>query len=114
MNGAFNHGNSGGPLLVAQHDEVIGIVVQTYNFYPPEVKQIIDGLSKQGSGFMIGERNLPDGTKQHLSEAQVTAMVLEEFYEKTQVMIGEAIAGSELATMIKEKSADLAAANIKP
>jgi hypothetical protein len=63
---------------------------------------------------MTAERDLPDGTKQHISEAQVTAMVLQEFYDKTQVMIGEAIAGSELAAMIKEKSADLAAANIKP
>jgi S1-C subfamily serine protease len=114
VNGAFNHGNSGGPLLVSQRDEVIGVVELTYTFYPPEVKQIIDGLSKQGSGFMIAERDLPDGTKQHISEAQVTAMVLQEFYDKTQVMIGEAIAGSELAAMIKEKSADLVAANLKP
>jgi S1-C subfamily serine protease len=112
--GAFNHGNSGGPLLVSQRDEVIGIVELTYTFYPPEVKQIIDGLSKQGNGFMIAERDLPDGTKQHISEAQITAMVLQESYDKTQAMIGEAIAGSELAAMINEKSADLAAAKIKP
>ncbi len=111
VNGAFNHGNSGGPLLVSQRDEAIGVVELTYTFYPPEVKQFIDGLSKQGNGFMIAERTLPDGTKQHVSEAQITGMVLQEFYDKTQVMIGEAIAGSELAAMIKEKSADLATAN---
>jgi S1-C subfamily serine protease len=33
VNGAFNHGNSGGPLLVAHSNEVIGVVVLTYNFY---------------------------------------------------------------------------------
>jgi|SRR5271157_811297 len=37
VNGAFNHGNSGGPLLVSRDDEVIGIVVLTFHFYPLEV-----------------------------------------------------------------------------
>ncbi len=107
VNGAFNHGNSGGPLLVAHSNEVIGIVVLTYHFYPPEVKAIIDSLSKLNSGFMIGSRLKPDGTTEHFSEAQVTAMVLEEFYEKTQVMIGEAISASELVAALKEHAAEL-------
>jgi hypothetical protein len=34
-------------------------------------------------------------------------MVLNEFYQKTQVMIGEAVASSELAAMIKEHSSEL-------
>lgn len=110
VNGAFNHGNSGGPLLVAHSNEVIGIVVLTYHFYPPAVKEIIDGLSKLNSGFMIGSQIKPDGTTQHFSEAQVTAMVLEEFYEKTQVMIGEAISASELTAFLKEKAAELPSA----
>jgi hypothetical protein len=38
----------------------------------------------------------PDGTKESLSEWRVTAMVLDEFYQKTQMMIGEAIAASGL------------------
>lgn len=110
VNGAFNHGNSGGPLLIARNNEVIGIVVLTFNFYPAEVKQIIEGLSNQRSGFQVGTITRPDGTKENLSEAQVTAMVLNEFYQKTQVMIGEAVAGSELAKMLKEHAGDLPAA----
>jgi hypothetical protein len=35
-----------------------------------------------------------------ITEAQVTAMALEEFYEKTQVMIGEAISGSEVSALV--------------
>lgn len=96
VNGAFNHGNSGGPLMVARNDEVIGVVVLTFHFYPPAVKQIIDRLSQEHSGLTWNISN-PDGTSVgSVSEAQLTAMVLEEFYQKTQVMIGEAISGSEL------------------
>jgi Trypsin-like peptidase domain len=109
VNGAFNHGNSGGPLLVSHDNEVIGVVVLTFHFYPVEVKQIIDGLSKLDSGFMIATITQPDGSKKQISEAQVTAMVLNEFYEKTQVMIGEAVAASELRAMIKEHSSELPA-----
>ena len=47
-------------------------------------------------------------------ESQVTGMVLNEFYEKTQVMIGGAVAASELAAMLKEHAADLPGADIAP
>jgi len=107
VNGAFNHGNSGGPLLISHNNEVIGVVVLTFHFYPPEVKQIIDALSTQESGMYMGTLTRPDGSREPLSEARVTAIVLNEFYEKTQVDIGEAIASSELAAMIKEHSSEL-------
>ncbi len=78
----------------------------TYHFYPPEVKATIDSLSKQKFGFMWSRRK-PDGTTEQVSEAQITAAVLEEFYEKTQVMIGEAISASELVAVLKEHAAEL-------
>ena len=40
---------------------------------------------------MMAELQKPDGTTQALSEAYITGVVLDEFYQKTQVMIGEAI-----------------------
>jgi hypothetical protein len=113
VNGAFNHGNSGGPLLVSHSNEVIGIVVLTYNFYPAEVQRIIDALQNQRSGFMF-DATRPDGSKLQFSEAQMTAMVLNEFYQKTQVMIGEAIAASELAAMIKDRASELPTATSAP
>ena len=106
VNGAFNHGNSGGPLLVSHDNEVIGIVVLTFHFYPPAVKGIIDSLRSANSGLVFTVM-YPDGRTQELSEAQLTAIVLDEFYQKTQVMIGEAIAGSELEAMIKAHSSEL-------
>ncbi len=111
VNGAFNHGNSGGPLLISHDNEVIGIVVLTFHFYPPEVKQIIDALLSPRGGIGFGEITRPDGSKQPIMESQVTAMVLNEFYEKTQVMIGEAVASSELAAMIKAHSSELPTPN---
>ena len=108
VNGAFNHGNSGGPLLVARSNEVIGIVVLTYNFYPPEIQNIIDDLQTHIAGFRYSVTR-PDGSKQSLSDGQLAAIVLNEFYQKTQVMIGEAIAGSELRAMIKEHASELPA-----
>ena len=113
VNGAFNHGNSGGPLLLSRSSEVVGIVVLTYNFYPPAVRQVIDMLAKQQYGLMVGTRTAADGQTQQVSEAQVTAMVLDEFYQKTQVMIGEAISVSELKAMLKEHASELPVAVVR-
>src|ERR1022692_4771084 len=108
VNGAFNHGNSSGLLLIARSNQVIGIVVLTFYFYPPRlIKQLIDVLSAQRGGLQAATTTMPDGRKDYLSEAQVTGMVLNEFYQKTQVTIGEAVAGSELGAMIREHSSEL-------
>jgi S1-C subfamily serine protease len=107
VNGAFNHGNSGGALLVAHKSEVVGIVVLTFNFYPPQLKSIIDGLTSQKFGLMVGQVTNPDGTIRQVSEAEITGAVLQEFYEKTQVVIGEAVASSELEAMLREHATEL-------
>ena len=87
-------------------------MVLTYNFYPAGVRQIIDGLSKETSGFQWTYTR-PDGSTQKFSEAELTSAVLDEFYQKTQVMIGEAIGASELAAMIREHSSELSSVGIK-
>jgi len=72
VNGAFNHGNSGGPLLV--------------------------------SVFTLHHH---DGTTENIVDSQVTSMVLDEFYQKTQIDIGEAIAASELKQFLQEHVGEL-------
>jgi len=106
VNGAFNHGNSGGPLLVSHDNSVIGVVVLTFHFYPPEVKQTIDNLLAVDSGVMFSFQQ-PNGTTTEISEAKLTALVLNEFYQKTQVMIGEAIAASEVRAMMALHASEL-------
>ncbi|MGO4514577.1 serine protease [Terriglobus sp. 2YAB30_2] len=109
VNGAINHGNSGGPLLVSQQNEVIGVIVLTFHFYPPEVRQIIDAMAANSGSGVVYNYTRPDGTKGGLMEAQLTAAVLDEFYNKTQIDIGEAITASELRQFMQEHVADLPA-----
>lgn len=109
VNGAFNHGNSGGPLLMAQDNKVIGVVVATYHFFPEYVNDTIKILQEPHGGYGSGRFSMTDahGQKTGLMDEQVIGMMLAQFYEKTQVMIGEAISVSELQTFIGEKSREL-------
>jgi S1-C subfamily serine protease len=106
VNGAFNPGNSGGPLFRANDSKVIGVVVAKFHLYPPQVMQAIQAMARNtGTGVMYS------GTDQHgnaaqYTEAQIVAMVLEQFYKTTQVMIGEAISVSELRAFLNRKKAE--------
>jgi S1-C subfamily serine protease len=106
VNGAFNPGNSGGPLFRSNDDKVIGVVVAKFHLYPSIVKQAIDALAANKSGFVF-TANDGHGNTTTFSEAQVTAIVLEQFYKTTQVMIGEAISVSELRAFLKKKKAEV-------
>jgi len=106
VNGAFNPGNSGGPLFRTNDNRVIGVVVAKFHLYPPLVAQLIQALANQKSGFMFSGKD-QNGHDQMVSEAQITAMVLDQFYKTTQVMIGEAISVSELRSFLKKKEAEV-------
>jgi S1-C subfamily serine protease len=107
INGAFNPGNSGGPLFVSNDNKVIGVVVAKYILYPPMVEQVIHALENQKSGFVYTAVD-PQGNKVDYSEGQLVGMVLEQFYRTAQVMIGQAISVSELRSFLKAKESELA------
>jgi S1-C subfamily serine protease len=109
VNGAFNRGNSGGPLLIAQENKVIGVVVATYHFFPAYVDTTIKAMKEPRGGIFTGTFSVTDanGRKTDLSDQQVVGIILEEFYQKTQVMIGEAISASELRHFLAEKKTEL-------
>lgn len=108
VNGAFNHGNSGGPLLASHSKKVIGVVVSTYHFFPKEIDFAIQRFKKSESGMSTGFTTTDaNGATVQLLDMQVVGIILEEFYRKTQVVIGEAISASELRAFLAEKSASL-------
>jgi len=108
VNGAFNPGNSGGPLILEASNRVVGIVVTKWTLFSPDIETFILGLNNSRTMTAGGvTQTLPDGTKRSLSNEQVTALALQNFYEVSQVMIGEAISVSELRAFLREKEASL-------
>ncbi len=106
VNGAFNPGNSGGPLFRGNDNKVIGVVVAKFLTYPPFVANWIQGLVNNKSGLVYTSTD-EHGKTVSYSEAQVTALLLDQFYKNTQVMIGEAISVSELRAFINKKKSEI-------
>jgi S1-C subfamily serine protease len=105
VDGAINPGNSGGPLFKAGDDKVIGIVVAKFLPYSPSVQNIISAMSTTDSGLIYTGTD-GSGNPIKMSEAQIVAKVLQEFYNGTQVMIGEAISVSELKSLLAQTEAE--------
>jgi len=102
VNGAFNPGNSGGPLFLAGDDSVIGVVVSKHAPIPRFLAQTIEVLAKNRSGLIFAATD-DQGNKREFSESQLVAEVLYYFRQMTQVVIGEAIAVSELIAFLDEQ-----------
>jgi S1-C subfamily serine protease len=108
VNGAFNPGNSGGPLLAAADNKVVGIVVWRMRLLPDWVQTLITGFGHPTAmSCCVAEQTLPDGTKRGISTEEASGMVLQQFYDTVQVMIGEATSVTELKAFLKEKESAL-------
>jgi S1-C subfamily serine protease len=108
VNGAFNSGNSGGPLFIFGQNKVIGIVIWKSIAFTNQVKVAIDGFHRPEIATTgTFSEQLPDGTTRGVSDQEVLARVLEEFYTKVQVDIGEAVSSSEIRTFLKSHASEL-------
>lgn len=103
VNGAFNPGNSGGPVLKTNEDKVIGIVVSKPDPMPPVLKNAIVALSKTDFGVVHSGTDA-NGNKVQLSDSQIIAMFLEYVQKITQVVIGEAIPVDDLRALLKQEN----------
>ena len=99
INGAFNSGNSGGPLLDANGD-VMGVVSSKLAPVPAYIQQALISLSRQASGQTF-LKPLPGGRTVSISQGQLIAEVLEYLRGQTQLVIGYAVTLGDLNNFFK-------------
>lgn len=105
VNGAFNAGNSGGPLLDGETSEVIGVVSSKLAPIPPEIESALTALRANKLGMQY-ERHLPDGTTQPISEGQVIAEVLQYLRSQVQLVIGHAVKYGDINDFLKRQKVE--------
>jgi hypothetical protein len=103
VNGAFNPGNSGGPLLISGTDKLIGVVVSKHTPITPFLFSALNALADNKSGIVFTTTD-EKGNKKDFVESQIVAEFLKYFRQLTQVMIGEAIEKSEVIDFLRENS----------
>jgi S1-C subfamily serine protease len=99
VNAAFNSGNSGGPLLLIETGEVIGVVSSKLAPISPEAASALTALENQGSGFEYTAIRA-DGSTFKLSEGQIVAKVLHELRRQVQLVIGYAVLLDDIRTFL--------------
>ncbi len=105
LNAAINHGNSGGPVILVETGEVIGIADSKATPLSPLSIAALTALQNQQSGFLY-PATMADGSKRNFSEGQVVAMVLEELRQQVQLVIGHAIMAQDIRDFLKGQKID--------
>jgi S1-C subfamily serine protease len=102
VNGAFNPGNSGGPVL-SPDGTIVGVVVTKWTLpLPVGLASALKALDQNKSGMQFTGTGA-DGKPVSYAESQLTAALLDYYRQVSQVFIGEAIAASELVSFLNEK-----------
>jgi S1-C subfamily serine protease len=99
LNAALNPGNSGGPVLAWQESAVRGVAVSKHAPITSFLQSAIDALANNQSGIVFTATN-GQGKTHTFVESQLVADVLKYFRSMTQVVIGEAIPASDVASFL--------------
>jgi len=101
VNGAFNPGNSGGPLFLSGSNEVIGVVVSKHAPISKFHLSALDVLAKNRTGVTYTGTD-SEGQPTKFVESEIVADLLNGFRSLTQVMIGKAISIEVLKEFLQE------------
>ena len=99
VNAAFNSGNSGGPLILIETGEVIGVVSSKLAPISQFAEQALTAMEANSSGVCYTQ-TLSDGTVRQLVEGQVIAMILNELRSQVQLVIGYAVLLDDLRSFL--------------
>jgi S1-C subfamily serine protease len=105
VNAAFNSGNSGGPLVEIENKRVIGVVASKLAPLPDYIEKALNALKNAEYGLMF-TKTKPDGSKEKISEAQVTEEILQYLRSQTQLVIGHAVLARDLRNFLKANGID--------
>jgi len=89
VNGAFNRGNSGGPVLETKTAKVVGVISSKLAPMPKELESHIEELEKNGS-----------------AEGQTIAKVLQHLRRQTQLVIGFATMTKDLRQFLQKNGVE--------
>jgi hypothetical protein len=84
VNGAFNPGNSGGPILETKSGNVIGVISAKFNHIPDNLISQIEAIKKNGS-----------------AENKTLATAVHDLIIEAQLVVGFAILGKDLRDFLK-------------
>lgn len=102
VNGAFNLGNSGGPVISIEDGSVIGVVSSKLAVIPPGLEGALKALRTNRNGIQYPFKH-PDGRVEEFSEAQIVGEILHYLRSQTQLVIGHAVSVKELRQFLEKQ-----------
>ncbi len=103
LNAALNPGNSGGPIFNWGENSVRGVAVTKHAPITPYLQSAINALKNNRSGITFTATD-DHGNIHRFAESQIVAEVLQYFRGMTQVVLGEAIAATDVAAFLTHHS----------